>query len=175
MDASAVRDGWSLADDPDEVHLLLLASDRHSAERYGLPLPRRNRETTKSLVRDGRVHVLREGAETVAMFTLTWQPPYPLTQTGFPERRRPAYLQRLAVRPDRLRAGSLAGVQCVARAVETATAAGADALRSEVNPDLEAVLRLLLALGFVRHGQPPADGPLRRVYLQRDLGREGER
>ncbi|GAA3728715.1 hypothetical protein GCM10022225_07600 [Plantactinospora mayteni] len=173
MDVSAVRDGWSLADDPDEVHALLLASDRHWAAGSGLPPPRRDRQATEVAVREGRVHVVREATETVAMFTLAWQPPYPLTPTGFPDRRRPAYLRRLAVRPDRLAAGSLVGVQCVKRAIEVATAAGGDALRSEANPDLVAVLRLLLALGFVRYGEPPADGPLRRIYLQRELGGAG--
>jgi hypothetical protein len=109
------------------------------------------------------------------MFTLTWSPPYPLGPTGLPDRRRPAYLQRLAVSPDRLRAGSLAGVQCVARAIEIAAAGGADALRSEANPDLTAVVQILLTLGFVRYAQPPAEGPLRREYLQRDLGSEEDR
>jgi hypothetical protein len=171
----AVPDGWSLAHDPDEVFDLLLASDRHAAERHGLPLPRRNREATGFLVGEGRVHVLRQRTELVAMFTLTWQPPYPLEPTGFPPRHRPAYLQRLAVRPELLRAGSLAGVQCVARAVEVATEGGADALRSEANPDLAEVLRLLLTLGFVRYGEPPADGPLRRVYLERPIDGAGRR
>lgn len=165
--------GWTLSDDPDQVHALLCASDEYAADVYRLPRPRRNRDTTDRLVRDGCVHALHEGGELIAMFTLTPQPPYPLDETGFPDRSRPRYLQRLAVSPDRLRAGSLLGVQSVARALEVAAAAGSDAVRSEANPDLRAVVDMLRALGFVPYARPTSDAPLRRVYLQRDLPRDG--
>lgn len=166
---SEVTGGWSLAEDPDEVHELLCASDRHAAEQHGLTVPRRSRATTGGLVADGCVQVLREQGEIAAMFTLTSRPPYSLAETGFPARSAPRYLQRLAVRPDLLRAGSLIGVQSVARAIELSTAQGADALRAEANPDLVGVLEMLLTLGFRRYGEPAPEGPLRRVYLQRDL------
>jgi hypothetical protein len=166
---SSKADGWAVAHDPDEVHALLLASDAHSAARYGFPLPHRNPATTARLVHDALVHGLRRSGELIATFTLTWQPPYAADKVGFPPRHKPLYLRRLAVQPRLLTLGSLLGLQTVRRACEVAAQAGADAVRSETNPDQVALMDLLCHAGFVAAGRTSVDGPSRRAYLQKDI------
>jgi hypothetical protein len=160
---------WEVATDAAEVHELLCACDRYQAAGTGSPVPSRCLETTERHVRDGAVHVLRRDG-VAAMFTLTREPPFKLVDGSFPAARRPVYLQRLAVRPHLLRAGSFVGIRCVRKAVEVAAADGADALRCEANPDLVATRTLLEALGFRQHG-PVYGGPgqARRVYLHKEL------
>jgi hypothetical protein len=85
---------------------------------------------------------------------------------SLPETLNPWYMQRLAVTPQS--PDPLTGFHAVRHAVETARAAGADALRAQANPDLAMVLRMLTVLGFVRYGTDES-GPLRRTYLQMPL------
>ncbi|WP_157872200.1 GNAT family N-acetyltransferase [Streptomyces silaceus] len=165
-----IPDGWSIASDADGVHELLLASDAFIAATYGTPVPRRNRASTEGLVSSGAVHVLRQEGAAVAMFTLTWEPPFSIETDFFPGTDKPIHMQRLAVLPDRVTGGELTGLRCVRRAIETARDAGATAIRAETNPDLTNTVRLIEKFGFRPYGPVLADGPVRRVYLQNDLG-----
>lgn len=118
----------------------------------------------------GSVHLFRDGGVAAAMFTLTWNPPFSPVPASFPRVRRAAYLQRLAVRPDRVADTALLGPMCVRKALEEAVGLRAQALRAEANPDLTRVVRLLELLGFRRHGPVLDDGRRRRIHLQHDLG-----
>jgi hypothetical protein len=163
-------DGWERAQDPEEVHSLLLESDAYQAQRYGVPAPRRDPRTTGRRVEEGTVHLLRDRAGApAAMFTLSWTPGFAEPPETFPSARRPAYMSRLVVRAGLLDGGSLAGVRCVRRALALAAEGDADVLRAEINPDLTATRELLTSLGFVQHGPVHADAERRRAYLQRDL------
>jgi GNAT superfamily N-acetyltransferase len=159
---------WELSADAEEVHALLCASDAYHATP-GSPAPLRSLETTRRRVGAGSVHLLRRGSEAVAMFTLTWDPPFEGGGALFPPARKPAYLGRLAVHPDWLARGSIVGAQCLRRAVEVATRGGADVLRSEANPDLTQVRALLGMFGFQEHGRSRAEDGRPRVYLQKAL------
>jgi hypothetical protein len=155
---------WQLATDADEVHALLCASDGYAADAHQIPAPVRNRTSSRDLVLAGAVHLLRQDGAAVAMFTLTWQPPHGMPLDGFPPADKPAYLRRLAVRPDWISDGSLLGAQCLRRANETARADGADVLRAETNPGLTAMVAMLTAFGFVRCGRSAT-----QIQLQHDL------
>lgn len=163
---------WETATDPGQVHNLITASDRFHAARYGLGAPVRRPESTEGLVRAGSVQVLRSGPELVATFTVTDRPPFAQDVSIFPSANHPLYLQRLAVEPHWLTRTPLLGMRCLRRAVSYAASLGADALRSEANPDLEATARLLAAVGFVRYGPVSSGGELRRVYLHLDIAAE---
>jgi GNAT superfamily N-acetyltransferase len=165
---------WGIATDADAVHALLCASDAHHAQTYGLPAPARRIETTKRSVEAGAVHILQHGTEFVGMFSLTWEPSFDVAGTAFPERLKPAYLQRLAVRPDWL--GSLVGLRCVRRAVELAAERGADALRADANPDLTATSALLRLFGFRQYGDvQSSESGLRRIHLEKELKPQPDR
>ncbi|MFI1792590.1 hypothetical protein ACH40D_29890 [Streptomyces olivaceoviridis] len=159
---------WGVAEpgDAPEVHALLGACDTYQAEQSGTPVPLRRPERTRELVASAAVHVLRSADGIAAMFTLAWDDSTP---DGYPPAARPARLSRLAVRPELLSTGSMAGVQCVRRAIELATARGADVLRAEANPDLAQTRALLGHLGFQQHGPVESDGDRRWVRLQRQL------
>jgi GNAT superfamily N-acetyltransferase len=159
---------WELATDAETVHALLCACDHHTATPEA-PAPTRSFETTAARVRDGSVHVLRRDGEVVAMFTLTWTPPFDAEPDVFPPARKPAYISRLAVRPDHLAQGSVLGAQCLRHAAEVAAAQGADAIRSEANPDLRETLALLGLFGFTEHASRRDPDGRGRVYLQRRL------
>jgi hypothetical protein len=163
---------WSFrtGDDPSVIHALLIASDRHHAATYGLAAPVRSIETSQWLARSGAVQLLMHGERPAAMFALTAEPPFTVPDDLFPGARSPLYLQRLAIEPDWLARDPLLGARCLRRAVELAEGRGADALRSEANPDLTASAELLSRFGFVQCG-PALSSPsgLRRVYLQKDL------
>ena len=160
---------WELAADPAEVHALLCASDAYQAAATGTPVPRRRLETATRHVAAGNTWLLRQGSTAAAMFTLTSDPPYDLAETGFPAADHPVYLQRLAVLPELVAAGSLAGVRCVRKAIDVARETG-DVLRSEANPDLAGTRELLQQCGFRQIGDVHANGTGRRwIYLQKDL------
>jgi hypothetical protein len=161
---------WQVAADPQAVHDLLLASDEYHAAANGLQVPARRLESTRRLVAGGAVHVLTRGRELAAMYTLTSEPPFSEELSIFPAARCPRYLQRLAVEPGWLARTPLLGLRCLRHAVGQAARSGADVLRSEANPDLRATASLLAAAGFVRYGPIRTSGPLRRMYLQKDLG-----
>ncbi|HEU0297874.1 MAG TPA: hypothetical protein VFR37_00425 [Longimicrobium sp.] len=159
---------WEVAGDPDEVHALICACDAFTATARA-PAPVRSPESTRRRVDERAVHLLRHGPRAVATFTLTPYPPFDADLSLFPPARRPAYLGRLAVMPERLATGELLGPRCLRRAVELAAAAGCDALRSEANPDLEGVRAMLHLFGFQEYGQAQAQDGRRRVYLQKTL------
>lgn len=159
---------WETATDPEEVHTLLCASDAYQAARYGVAVPMRQRSTTDRLVRAGAVHLLRLGPDAIGMFTLSHTPPFDDLST-FPPARNPAYLQRLAVRPEHLHDTSIAGARCLRKAIELAQHSGADALRAEANPDLTATRTLLQLMGFSQYGEVNTDGVRRWVFLQKAL------
>lgn len=142
------------------------------SSRYGSPAPLRSRQSTASLIGAGAVHLLRRNGVAAGAFTLTPQAPFAArwAEQVFPPARQPIYLMRLAVRPELQTGGSLVGVRVLRKAIEVAADGGADALRSETNPDLTATLRMLLAVGFTQYG-PVLTGQdgRRRVYLQREL------
>lgn len=161
---------WEAAGDADEVHRLLCESDQYTATADA-PAPVRNIETTRRRVDTGCVQILRCDGRAAAMFTLTWEPPFAEELSVFPDANTPMYLSRLAVRAEWLERGSMVGVRCIRRAVELATAAGADAIRSEANPDLEAVAALLRMMGFVETVRRQASDGRRRMYLQKNLPR----
>ncbi|MCL6297918.1 hypothetical protein [Streptomyces kronopolitis] len=161
---------WEVAADAGEVHELLCASDRYQGERFHSPVPRRNPATSASLVHDGLVHLLRDGASAAAMFTLTRTPAFEEPPGVFPAAADPAYLSRLAVRPDLVTAASLAGPLCLRRAIALAGERGADMLRAEANPDIESTVECMALLGFRRCAAPFEEtaGP-RRIHLYRLL------
>ena len=157
---------WSVADDADVIHRLIEASDRRAAERSGTTPPARRTASTRGLVSKGFVHLgVLDGRPAVTV-TVSDNPPFDPGESGLPSADEPRYMQRLAVDPDV--PDKLLGFHAVRHAIEVATAAGADVLRSEANPDLEDVLRMLTALGFARFATH--EGPARRTYLQRELG-----
>ncbi|UBU11334.1 hypothetical protein [Nonomuraea gerenzanensis] len=161
---------WEDGQDAAELHELLVRSDAYQAGRTGTAAPARRIETTRALVSRGSVHVLRHGGQAVASFTLSCSPPSGLDPSAFPAAGDPVYLSRLAVLPELLAEGSFAGVRCVRRAIRLATAAGADALRAEANPDLTDTRTMLLGLGFEQQGPVHADETGRRyVHLQKLL------
>nr|BBG06558.1 GNAT family transferase [Streptomyces sp.] len=161
---------WEVSRDTGEVHALLCACDAHQAAASGTSAPARRLETTEHRVRSGSVHLLRHDGRPAGMFTLTWDPPFAADEGAFPPAERPLYLSRLAVAPEWLTGGSLVGLRCLRRAIETAAQAGGDALRSEANPDLSATRSLLDILGFVQHGPTLSDGQgRRRVHLHKSL------
>jgi predicted GNAT family N-acyltransferase len=159
---------WEVSSNVGEVHALLCECDAYTATREA-PTPVRNIETTRRRVRMGSVYVLRLGAEAVAMFTLTWDAPFAEDTAIFPPARKPAYIGRLAVKTEWLARGSIVGARCLRRAVELATSAGADAIRSEANPDLTRVVTLLRLFGFEEFGRTQSEDGRRRVYLQKAL------
>lgn len=150
------------------VHALICACDLYTATADAPP-PVRSFETTERRVRNGSVHLLRHGGEPVATFTLTWDPSFKADLSIFPVATKPAYLGRLAVSTTWLDRGSIAGAQCLRRAIEVASRDGADVLRSEANPDLRSVRILLDLFGFVEHARAQDPDGRRRVYLQRPL------
>lgn len=165
---SATAWRWDVGTSAEEIHALLRLCDAYTATAEA-PAPVRNMETTKRNVESGSVHVLRRGAEAVAMFTLTWEAPFEPEDAGFPPAQRPGYLQRLAVKPELLAEGSLVGARCIRRAIELARRAGADVIRSEANPDLARVVALLGLFGFEEFRRTQAEDGRRRVYLQKNL------
>ena len=159
---------WEIAADADEVHQLLVSSDRSLATPEN-PAPLRNRAKSLASTQSRTVHLLRCGSRAVAMFTLVSESPFDLTGVDFPHASRPLYLQRLAIEPETRRTSPLAGVRALRRAQEVARLAGADAIRLETNPDLQRVHAMLTRHGFETHGwSVDADGR-RRVYLQKML------
>lgn len=159
---------WDAADDVDEVHALLCESDAAQASLEA-PAPVRNIETTRRLVAQRSVQVLRRSGRAIAMITLDWEPPFRDDLSRFPPARKPAYMSRLAARPGVLVEEPMLGGQCVRRAIELARTAGADAVRCEANPDLAAVTAMLGLLGFEQCGPPQSEGGRRRIHLQRSF------
>lgn len=159
---------WEVSTNVEEVHTLLCACDAYTATREALA-PVRNIETTRLRVRQGSVHVVRFGAEAVAMFTLTWDAPFAEGSVIFPPARKPAYIGRLAIKPEWQVRSSIVGAQCLRKSVELAESAGADALRSEANPDLTRVRTLLHLFGFKEYGRTQSEDGRRRIYLQKTL------
>jgi len=159
---------WEIAADPDEVHALLCECDAYTATARA-PAPTRSFATTRRFVEESAVQVLRCGGDAIAMFTLTFAPPFSEDFSVYPPVRKPAYITRLAVDPAWLSRGTLVGARCVRAACDLAVRAGADVLRSEANPDLQAVRALLEAFGFEQYGPVFDDGTRRRVYMQKKL------
>lgn len=160
---------WEIGTDVAEIHALLCASDAHTAT-IEAPAPTRNIETTRRRVQEGSIHVLRYQNKAIAMFTLTWSPPFDQDLAIFPASRKPSYISRLAINPEHMVQDSMAGAQCLRRAIEVAKSAGADAIRSEANPDLARVRTLLTLFGFEEYGRTQSEDGRRRVYLQKTVG-----
>ncbi|MFJ8493731.1 hypothetical protein ACIRBZ_36125 [Streptomyces sp. NPDC094038] len=153
---------WQTARDAQTVQALVEESDRAAALRTGTPAPRRRTAATQHLVEQGSVRLGTLDGVPVATVTVGATPSFDAAAGPPPSARVPWYMQRLAVQPgvpDRF-----LGLHAVRHAVEWATAAGADALRAEANPDLPDVLALLTTLGFVRYAT--ADTVPRRTWLQ---------
>jgi hypothetical protein len=136
----------------------LCACDAYQATLSGAPVPVRRIATTNRRVRARQVHLLRLRAEAIATSTLTWEPPFAQDVAIFPSAMKPAYRGRLAVKPELLASGSIVGARCVRKAIEVAAAGGADAVRSEANPDLAATRALLDRFGFEQYGLTRSDG-----------------
>lgn len=165
---------WEISTDADEVHSLLCASDAYHATQ-NVPPPERSIATTRRRVQEGSVHLLRFEGAAVATFTLTWDAPFEADLSVFPKARKPAYLGRLAVMPAWLQNGSLAGARCLRKACELAASSGADALRSEANPDLYRVREMLHLFGFEEYGRASSKDGRRQVHLQKTLARTSPR
>lgn len=157
---------WTVADDASVIHELIEASDRRAARSSGTKPPTRRPASTEWLVTRGFTHLGRLDGRAAVTVTVSDVPPYDPEETDLPPATDPRYMQRLAVHPDA--ADPLLGFHAVRHAIAVATAAGADVLRAEANPDIADVLRMLTTLGFVRFGTDDS-GPARRTYLQRDL------
>lgn len=159
---------WESAHDVAEIHALVCASDAHVATPEALA-PERSLLSTEWLIGQGATQVLRCAGRAAASFNLLWTPTFDERHATFPPCAKPAYLARLAVDPAWIGRGPLIAAQCIRRAIELASAGGADVLRSETNPDLIKTRKLLGSFGFVEHGGlVDADGR-RRVYLQLSL------
>ncbi|GAA2520440.1 GNAT family N-acetyltransferase [Winogradskya humida] len=169
MTKLGIRDEWSIAGDPGEVHDLLCAADLFIAARYGTPVPRRRIQSTERLVASRSVRLLRERGTAIAMFTLTWEPSFETATDIFPPTAKPIYMQRLAVSPDLDGGDTLVGLRCVRQAMETARELGATAIRAETNPDLTNTVRLIEQFGFTAYGPVLDDGGVRRIRLQNIL------
>lgn len=161
---------WDRGGEVAEAHVLLCASDAFQAAATGTPVPRRSPTTTAAHLDAGHTWLPRHDGVAVATFTLTATPPCDLSATGFPAASRPRYPQRLAVLPDVVASGSLAGLRCLRKAVDVAEGDGADVLRAEANPDLADTLELLRLSRFRQCGDVHRDGSGRRwVYPRNDL------
>lgn len=156
---------WTIAADPSVVHRLLEDSDRAAAARSGSIAPTRRWSSTQQLVAAGLVHVGTDGGRVVATVTVGPTPTFAVDETRLTAAPNPWYVQRLAVAPD---APALVGLQALRRAIETARASGADAVRAEANPAIADVVALLEAHGFVRAPWMPGADP-NRIHLQRSL------
>lgn len=160
---------WEVANDPEEVHALLCACDRHQATPAA-PAPERGEQRTRDLVAQGAVHILRAAdGRGLAMFTLTWAPPSDTTDLAYPAAQQPAYMSRLAVQPDLLERGTVLGAQCYRHAFELAAAGGADVLRVAANPDIHGVFQLLGLLGFEQCGATRFDGRRGQAFLEKAI------
>jgi hypothetical protein len=159
---------WIVADDVVEVHTLLCASDA-AQDTEDAPAPHREIESTRRYVTARLVRLLRSETGPMAMFTLTPDPPFPDSLDRFPPASRPIYMTRLAVDPRTLSQEPLIGLRCLRHAMAVATESGADALRSEANPDLRGTMRLLTLAGFSQAGAVMDDGERRRVGMHRTL------
>lgn len=160
---------WGTADDPDVVHAIIEHSDRAAAERTGTAAPRRRIETSRRLVAARAVRLGTWDGRAVATVAVAPIPSFDPAEAGLPDLADAWYMQRLAVVPDA--PDPLIGFHAVRHAVETARSGRASVLRAEANPDLDTVLRMLGAVGFVRIRTADADGPLRRTFLQLPLRR----
>lgn len=160
---------WELASDAAQVHSLLEDSDAEQAIRYGIPAPRRNFSTTEYRVKSGEVHVAFLGEEAVGSFTLSALPPFELEADVFGPADNPRYLSRLCVASQQLRDGSLVGLRCLREAIAAAGRLGADALRSQANPDFADVVAMLELHGFQRRGVVMEHGPYRAVNMEKPL------
>ncbi|MEU6259174.1 hypothetical protein [Streptomyces sp. NPDC047043] len=158
---------WQTARDAQTVQSLVEESDRAAALRTGTPAPRRRTAATRHLVKQGSVRLGTVDGVPVATVTVGATPSFDAAVGGLSYARVAWYMQRLAVRPGI--ADPFLGLHAVRHAIECATAAGADALRAEANPDLSDVLALLTTLGFVRHAT--ADTVPRRTWLQLPIRR----
>jgi len=159
---------WEIAEDPGEVHQFLCRSDAYHATAQA-PAPRRLQETSELHVRNRSTHLLRQGGTPVAMFTLTQEPRFVIEAIAFLPAQKPIYLSRLAVGSACFMGGSMVGAQALRRAMEVARESGADAIRSEANPDLARSYALLEMFGFKVCNMEPLSGQLRRAHLQLDL------
>lgn len=159
---------WRVATDAPMVHALLEASDRRSATAEAPP-PQRNPARTAALVEAGAVQLLTIDGQAAAMITLVTYPPFEMDGLAYPPAEAPLYMQRLSVdgwAADRF--GALPGLATLRRALEVAEARGADALRSEINPDLVDVRDMLHALGFSQVDERP--GNPARAYMEFRFG-----
>lgn len=157
---------WQIADDPQVIHHLIETSDQRAATISGTTSPKRQLEATRWLVSNGLVHVGLSSGHAAATVTVNPTPPFDLELADLPHAGAPLYMQRLAVDPDA--PDKLLGLQAIRYAIKIATAAGADALRAEANPDLTNVLRMLTSTGFDRF-RTDESGAARRTFLQRAL------
>jgi len=156
---------WEVAGNAAEVHALLEASDL--AHRENGPVPQRNWTATQKLVESGCVHLLRCQGSPAAMFTITESPPFDTRGAGFEPARTPRYLQRLAVDPVLVgRLGPFPAMSAIRKLMEVASRQGADAVRSEANPDIVQVVRLLTAMGFRERARSVGPEGRPRVYLE---------
>lgn len=140
-------DCWEIAHDPEEVHKLLLVSDLHAAGGGRVPL--RSLAGTLRLVSTGSVHGLRRAGRLVASVTLTEDrtfEPGPECASVTPV----LYMRRLCVDP--AVGDPLLGLRALRRATTFAREQGFLALRSEANPEVPGVVRMLTSFGFCQRG-----------------------
>jgi hypothetical protein len=159
---------WEVATDPEAVHGLLLASDAAAATPASPP-PQRNRATTRRLVADGSVHLLRLNGIPAATFTMAGAPPFDLADTDYATDVTAVYMQRLAVSPGLRAAHPFLGARALRHALRIAEISGAEVLRSETNPDLKAASTLLFGHGFVRVGDIRGSAERPRACVERRL------
>ena len=143
---------WIVGTDPVAIHDLLTRCDAYTATSTA-PAPKRNLGATRAYVEAGEVFALSDGVGLAASITVTWRPPFNHKLAVFPVAARPAYITRLCVAPEWLDRGAILGARCLRHAVERAAARGADAMRSEANPELKSMLALLTLAGFREHAR----------------------
>ncbi|NOQ71185.1 MAG: hypothetical protein GQ574_04225 [Crocinitomix sp.] len=159
---------WVIATDYSIVHALLLESDQYNATPNS-KIPYRAIETTIKHVKEGRVHILLSENELVGMFTLNIASIGIRDKALYPQAIKPAYLSRLAVYPKWLEKEPFIGMQCVRKAISIAKNVNCDCIRSEINPDILGVKRMLGMLDFKVLGEKTAKKHNPIQYLQKKL------
>lgn len=159
---------WRIARDPDRVHKLLVASDRIMASGGRVP-PVRNMSTTKWAVENRLVHILSYGTADAGMITLSWSSPFDISSVGYPQRKKPLYMQRLAVEPGFRSTAPLTGLRVLRHAISFAETRGADALRSETNPSYQRIYRMLCLHGFEPFLKTRDPDGREHIFLQREV------
>lgn len=163
---------WKIANNVQQVHLMLLESDKKNA--LNGVIPQRNIKSTAYFVENDMVEILenKEG-KISAMYTLSLKP---LFDTEVYKEETPdikaAYLCRLCVSPENEHDEYFTGIRSIKRAIERAKSYNCNRLRCEINPDLVKVKQMFLLLDFKLYMDPseqPGEKGLKKAFMQKEI------